>query len=100
MKPQLSNKEKFDAMQFARDNNKIECVLYAKAGVIDNVPTIVMQGSCAELEAYAIAERLNPNHFRKSYSIVTKSFYEKVIFPSWLLNNRDTEFNKITKEVK
>jgi len=96
----LNNKEKFDTMQFARDDNKIECVLYAKAGVIDDVPTIVAQGSCTELEAYAIAERLNPNYFKKSYSIVTKTFYDKVIFPSWLLNNRDTDFNKITKEVK
>ena len=91
----LNNKDKFDAMKFARDNDKIECVLYAKAGVLDNVPTVMMQGSYAELEAYTIDMRLNPNHFRKSYSIVTKSFYDKVIHPSWLLNNRDTDFNKI-----
>ena len=74
----LSQKNKFDAMKFARDNSKIQCVLYAKAGVLDNV-----------------LNRLNPNHFKKSYNIVTKSFYDDVVSQKWLLNSRDTDFNKI-----
>ena len=91
----LSQKNKFDAMKFARDNSKIQCVLYAKAGVLDNVPTLMKQGSYIELEALVMLNRLNPNYFRQSFSIVTKSFYDNVIQPSWLLNNRDTDFNKI-----
>ena len=91
----LNNKNKFDAMKFARDNSKIECVLYAKAGVLDNVPTLMKVGSYIELEAIVMLNRLNPNHFRKSYNIVTKSFYDDVVSQKWLLNSRDTDFNKI-----
>ena len=86
-------------MKFARDNSKIECVLYAKAGVLDNVPTIMKVGSYIELEAIVMLNRLNPNHFRKSYNIVTKSFYNDVVMPSWLLNVRDTDFNKVQGEL-
>ena len=91
-------------MEFARQNKDIKCVFYAKAGTIrdkangtfNTTPRILAEGSCGYLEAVQILH----GYSRKTTNIVTKSFYDEVIFPSWLLNNRDTDFNKITKEVK
>jgi len=92
MKSQLSNKDKFSAMEFARQNSDIKCVLYAKAGTIGNdTPTILKEGSYTYLDCLITLEQIDS----RKVNIVTKSFYDKVIHPSWLLNNRDTDFNKI-----
>ena len=92
MKPQLSKKDKFSAMQFARQNANIKCVLYAKAGTIGNdTPTVICEGSFGYLESSIPLHQIDPN----KVNIVTKSFYDNVVHPSWLLNNRDTDFNKI-----
>ena len=81
-------------MEFARQNKDIPCVFYAKAGVLgghQTTPRILAEGSCGYLEAVQILH----GYSRKTTNIVTKSFYDNVIQPSWLLNNRDTDFNKI-----
>ena len=92
---QLSNKAKYRAMDFARKNNNIKCVLYAKAGTLVKegiqLPTLLKEGSFTYLDCLITLQRIDS----RKVNIVTKSFYDKVIHPSWLLNNRDTDFNKI-----
>ena len=92
MKSQLTNKAKFSAMQFARQNSDIKCVLYAKAGTIGNdTPTILKEGSFTYLDCLITLQRIDS----RKVNIVTKSFYDDVVSQKWLLNNRDTDFNKI-----
>ena len=88
----LTNKAKFSAMKSARQNSNIECVLYAKAGTIGNdTPTILKEGSYNYLTCLIILQQID----RRKVNVVSKSFYDNVLHPSWLLNNRDTDFNKI-----
>jgi hypothetical protein len=78
MKSQLSNKAKFSAMQFARQNSDIACVLYAKVGVLGDhqtEPRILKEGSYGYLDCMA---SLN-GYDRTKINIVTKSFYENVL---------------------
>ena len=74
----LSHKNKFSAMEFARQNKDIPCVFYAKAGVLgghQTEPRILAEGSCGYLEAVQILH----GYSRQTTNIVTKSFYEKVL---------------------
>jgi hypothetical protein len=92
MKHQLSHKDKYSAMDFARKNSNIKCVLYAKAGTIGNdTPTILKEGSFTYLDCLITLQRIDS----RKVNIVTKSFYDDVVSQKWLLNNRDTDFNKI-----
>tara|TARA_R110002051_G_scaffold38831_1_gene82257 strand:+ start:141 stop:425 length:285 start_codon:yes stop_codon:yes gene_type:complete len=88
----LSQKNKYSAMNFARQNANIECVLYAKAGTIGNdTPTVLKTGSFTYLDCLITLQRIDS----RKVNIVTKSFYDDVVSQKWLLNNRDTDFNKI-----
>ena len=91
----LTNKAKFSAMQFARQNSNIKCVLYAKAGTIGNdTPTILKEGSFTYLDCLITLQRIDS----RKVNIVTKSFYDDVVSQKWLLNSRDTDFNKINSK--
>ena len=81
MKPQLSNKAKFSAMQFARQNSDVECVLYAKAGVLGDhqtTPRILKVGSYGYLDCVVSLNGWS----RSKTNIVTKSFFENVLTAS------------------
>jgi hypothetical protein len=70
-----SNKNKYLAMEFARQNPEIPCIFYAKAGVLGDEPRIIQEGSCGYLETFRGLHGFN----KKTTNIVTKSFYENVL---------------------
>lgn len=78
---QLSNKAKYRAMDFARKNNNIKCVLYAKAGTLIKegiqLPTLLKEGSFTYLDCLITLQQLNSD----KVSIVTKSFFDNVLMP-------------------
>jgi len=77
----LTTKQKFSAMQFARQNSDVECVLYAKVGVLgehQTEPRILKEGSFGYLDCMV---SLN-GYDRNKINIVTKSFYENVLTAS------------------
>ena len=76
----LSNKNKFSAMQFARQNANIECVLYAKIGVLgehQTEPRVLKLGSFGYLDCMQSLVGYNPS----KVNIVTKSFFNNVLRP-------------------
>ena len=74
----LTTKNKFSAMQFARQNANIDCVLYAKAGTIGNdTPTILKEGSFTYLDCLITLQRIDS----RKVNIVTKSFFNNVLRP-------------------
>ena len=76
----LTNKAKFSAMQFARQNSDIKCVLYAKVGVLGNhqvEPRLLKEGSFGYLDCMV---SLN-GYDRNKINIVTKSFFDNVLMP-------------------
>ena len=75
----LTTKNKFSAMQFARQNANVKCVLYAKAGTIGNdTPTILKEGSYGYLDCLITLQRIDS----RKVNIVTKSFFENVLTAS------------------
>ena len=77
----LSNKNKFSAMQFARQNANIECVLYAKIGVLgehQTEPRVLKLGSFGYLDCMQSLVGYNPS----KVNIVTKSFFNNVLRPN------------------
>jgi len=77
----LSHKNKFSAMEFARQNSDIECVLYAKVGVLgehQTTPRILKEGSYGYLDCVCSLNGWS----RTKTNIVTKSFFEKVLTAS------------------
>ena len=81
MKSQLSHKDKFSAMQFARQNANIKCVLYAKAGTLVGrgieLPHVLKEGSCGYLECMLPLLQYD----RQKVNIVTKSYFDNVLMP-------------------
>jgi len=74
----LSNKAKFSAMQFARQNKDIKCVLYAKVGTIGNdTPTLLKEGSFGYLDCLITLQRIDS----RKVNIVTESFFNNVLMP-------------------
>ena len=77
----LTNKAKFSAMQFARQNSDVKCVLYAKAGTLIRrgveLPQILKEGSFGYLDCMASLS----GYDRNKVSIVTKSFFDNVLMP-------------------
>ena len=74
----LSQKNKYSAMNFARQNANVECVLYAKVGVLGDhqtTPRILKEGSYGYLDCMV---SLN-GYARNKVNIVTKSFFENVL---------------------
>ena len=79
----LTNKAKFSAMQFARQNSDVKCVLYAKVGVLGDhqvEPRILFEGSYGYLDCVV---SLN-GYSRERTNIVTKSFFDNVLMPKAL----------------
>ena len=77
----LTNKAKFSAMQFARQNSDVKCVLYAKVGVLGDhqtEPRLLKEGSYGYLDCMV---SLN-GYARNKVNIVTKSFFENVLTAS------------------
>jgi len=74
----LSHKNKYSAMQFARQNATVECVLYAKVGVLgehQTTPRILKEGSYGYLDCVVSLNGWS----RSKTNIVTKSFFENVL---------------------
>ena len=68
-------------MQFARQNANVECVLYAKVGVLgehQTEPRILKEGSFGYLDCVVSLNRWS----RSKTNIVTKSFFENVLTAS------------------
>ena len=77
----LSNKRKFSAMQFARQNADIKCVLYAKVGVLgehQTEPRILKEGSFGYLDCVVSLV----GYDRNKVNIVTQSFFRNVLTAS------------------
>ena len=65
-------------MNFARQNANVECVLYAKVGVLGDhqtTPRVLKEGSYGYLDCMV---SLN-GYDRNKINIVTKSFFENVL---------------------
>ena len=77
----LTTKQKFSAMQFARQNSDVKCVLYAKAGTLVRrgveLPQVLKEGSFGYLDCMASLS----NYDRNKVNIVTKSFFDNVLMP-------------------
>ena len=68
-------------MQFARQNSNVECVLYAKVGVLgehQTTPRILKKGSYGYLDCVVSLNGWS----RSKTNIVTKSFFENVLTAS------------------
>ena len=77
----LTTKNKYSAMQFARQNANVECVLYAKVGVLgehQTTPRILKEGSYGYLDCVVSLNGWS----RSKTNIVTKSFFENVLTAS------------------
>jgi len=81
MKSQLSNKDKYSRMNFARQNANIKCVLYAKAGTLVGrgieLPHMLKEGSYGYLDCLIPLQQLDP----RKVNIVTKSYFDNVLMP-------------------
>jgi len=91
----LTTKQKFSAMQFARQNSDIKCVLYAKVGVLGNhqvEPRLLKEGSFGYLDCMVSL----CGYDRNKINIVTKSFFDDVLMPKALAS---IAFQKRCKEV-
>ena len=76
----LSQKNKYSAMNFARQNANIECVLYAKVGALgehQTEPRVLKIGSFGYLDCMQSLARYNPS----KVNIVTMSFFNNVLRP-------------------
>ena len=76
----LTTKNKYSRMNFARQNANIECVLYAKIGVLgehQTEPRVLKLGSFGYLDCMQSLVGYNPS----KVNIVTKSFFNNVLRP-------------------
>ena len=77
----LTTKAKFSAMQFARQNSDVKCVLYAKAGTLVGrgieLPHLLKEGSFGYLDCLIPLQQLDP----RKVNICTKSFFDDVLMP-------------------
>ena len=91
----LTTKNKFSAMQFARQNSDVKCVLYAKVGVLGDhqvEPRLLKEGSYGYLDCVCSLNGWS----RSKTNIVTKSFFDDVLMPKALAS---IAFQERCKEV-